>query len=159
MGKGRYIGTIPQQLTPEDKEFVKLIQAGNKKAPSFRAAYPNHAHVIRWKNSEAGSPDHQRSAELIINAAKNKLQAKYMQGAIVSYQKSMDRFSDLSLVAATDLVQNARSEKVRADLAIEGIRQKIGSPTQKIQAQTDTRVILQFGEPPKDERKIIDGES
>lgn len=147
MGKGRYIGSVPQQLTPEDKEFIKRIEAGEKKAPAFRASYPNHPSVIKWNQTEHGSPDHQRAAELIIQAAKNKLQAKYMRGAIVSYQDAMEKFSELSLETATDLVKNARSEKVRADLAIEGIRHKVGTPVQKVAVQEQKTVILTFQKP------------
>ena len=147
--------TIPQQLTDGDKEFIKLIEKGSKKAPAFRAAYPNHAHVVKWRNTEPGSPDHQRAMELIIQAAKDKLQAKYMQKAIVSYVDKMEKFSELSLNTATDLVVNARSEKVRADLAIEGIRHKIGTPVQKVAMKQEKTVILTFGTPPEEEN-IID---
>jgi len=159
MGKGRYLGTIPQKLTAEDKEYIKLLEAGSKKAPAFRAAYPQHPAVIKWNLAENGSPDKQRASELVINAAKNKLQAKYMQGAIVSYQDSMERFSNLSLEAATDLVKNARSEKVRADLAIEGIRHKVGTPVQKVAVQERKTVILTFGQPPLEESSVIEGET
>lgn len=151
MGKGRYLGSVPKQLTNEDKEFIKLIEAGAKKAPAFRAAYPTHPAVQKWINSEPGSPDRQRASELVINAAKNKLQTKYIHGAIVSYQDSMEKFSQLSLKAATDLVQNARSEKVRADLAIEGIRHKVGSPTVKALVKEEKTVYLTFGDPPSDD--------
>lgn len=158
MGKGRYLGTIPKQLTPEDKEYIKLIEAGAKKAPAFRASYPNHPAVVRWLRSEPGSPDRQRASELVIQAAKNKLQAKYMQGAIVSYQDSMERFSNLSLETATDLVKNARSEKVRSDLAIEGIRHKVGTPVQKVAVQERKTVYLTFGKPPDEpiEGEVVD---
>lgn len=144
---------IPRQLSAEDKEFIKLIEKGSKKAPAFRQAYPTHPHVIKWQNSEPGSPDHQRAMELIIQAAKNKLQAKYMQSAIVSYQDSMEKFSELSLETATDLVKNARSEKVRADLAIEGIRHKVGTPVQKVAVQEQKTVILTFQKP--SENKVV----
>lgn len=150
MGKGRYLGTVPQQLTVGDKQFIKLIEEGTKKAPAFRTAYPDHPQVIVWNQSEPGSPDHQRAAELIIAAAKNKLQAKYMRNAIVTYHDRMEEFSNQSLTTATDLVKNARSEKVRADLAIEGIRHKIGTPVQKVAVQEKKLVILQFGDPPSD---------
>lgn len=153
---GKHLGTPPPQLTVEDKEFVKLHQSGSKPSTAFRAAYPKHPAVIKWNLSENGSPDKQKAAELIKYAAKNKLNAKYMQGAIVSYQDSMERFSNLSLVAATDLVQNARSEKVRADLAIEGIRHKVGTPVQKVAVQERKTVILTFGQPAKDDRQVID---
>lgn len=151
MGKGRYLGTVPQRLTAEDKEFIKLIEAGAKKAPAFRAAYPSHPAVQKWINSEPGSPDRQKASEAVVAAAKNKLQAKYMQGAIVSYQDSMEKFSQLSVQTATDLVQNARSEKVRADLAIEGMRHKVGSPTVKALVKEEKTVYLTFGDPPSDD--------
>lgn len=159
MGKGRYIGSVPQQLTSGDKDFIKRIEAGQKKAPAFRASYPEHRQVIIWQQSEPGSPDHKKAMELIVAAAKNKLQAKYMRGAIVTYQDSMERFSELSVETAIDLVENARSEKVRADLAIEGIRHKVGSPTVKVQVQENKLVILQFGDPPKDAASILEGET
>lgn len=152
----QYYKSIPQQLTPQDKEYIKLIEDGMKKAPAFRQAYPDHKSVVQWNNSEPGSPDRQRATELIINAAKNKLQAKYMQGAITTYRDKMEEFSNHSLDTAIDLVQNARSEKVRADLAIEGMRHKVGTPTQKVQVQEDRTVRIVFGKPPEDERKIID---
>lgn len=158
MGKGRYLGTIPQQLTAGDKEFIKRIEEGEKKAPAFRASYPEHRQVVIWQQSEPGSPDHKKAMELIVAAAKNKLQAKYMQGAIISYQDSMEKFSELAVETAIDLVKNARSEKVRADLAIEGIRHKVGSPTVKVAVQEKKLVILQFGDPPKDAASILEGE-
>ena len=76
----------------------------------------------------------------------------------MTYQDKMEEFSALSLETATDLVKNARSEKVRADLAIEGIRHKIGTPVQKIAVKEDKVVHITFGEPPKDESSVIEGE-
>lgn len=149
--------TVPRQLSKEDKTFIKLIESGKKKAPSFREAFPDHAHVIKWKNTEPGSPDHQRATELIITAAKNKLQAKYMQSAITTYHDRMEKFSELSLDTATELVVSARSEKVRADLAIEGIRHQVGTPVQKVAIQQKKTVILTFGEPAEQFGDFIEG--
>ena len=70
----------------------------------------------------------------------------------------MEEYSKLSLEAAIDLVKNARSEKVRADLAIEGIRHKISSPTVKVQSQESKVVHITFGEPPKEDSEIEDSE-
>lgn len=146
--------SVARQLSKEDKEFIKLVHSGMKKAPAFRQAYPNHVQVIKWNNSEPGSPDRQRSAMLIIEAAKNKLSAKYMHTAITTYQDSMEKFSELSLETAIELVTSARSEKVRADLAIEGIRQKIGTPVQKVAVHEEKKVVITFGKPDD----VIEGE-
>ena len=78
-----------------------------------------------------------------------------MQKAMVSYQDSMEEFSELSLATAKELVVGARSEKVRADLAIEGIRHKIGTPVTKVAVQEKKVVYLTFDKPPED-REIID---
>jgi hypothetical protein len=111
--------------------------------------------VVKWNQSEPGSPDRQKAAEQIKQAAKFKLSAKYMQKAMVSYQDSMEEFSELSLATAKELVVSARSEKVRADLAIEGIRHKIGTPVTKVAVQEKKVVYLTFDKPPED-REIID---
>lgn len=158
MGKGRYTSPPPKALSDGDKEFIKRIEKGEKKAPAFRASYPEHPQVILWNQSEPGSPDHQKAAELVIAAAKSKLQSKYFVKALTTYQDKMERFSDLSLETATDLVKNARSEKVRADLAIEGIRHKVGTPVQKVAVQEQKTVILQFGSPPAESKDVIEGE-
>lgn len=152
MGKGRYTPPPPKQLTDGDKEFIKRIEKGEKKAPAFRASYPEHPQVVIWNNSEPGSPDHQKAMERIVAAAKTKLQSKYFVKALTTYTDKMEQFSDDSLDTAIELVRGARSEKVRADLAIEGIRHKVGTPVQKIAVQEKKEVILTFSQP----KEIID---
>lgn len=146
------------KLTPEDKAFIKLYEDGSRPSTAFREAYPTHPAVIKWTQSEPGSPDHQKAAEAIKQAAKFKLGSKYMKKALTTYQDSMEKFSQLSLETATDLVVNARSEKVRADLAIEGIRHKIGTPVTKVAVQEKKVVYLTFDKPPED-REVIDVEA
>lgn len=139
------------KLTPQDKTFIKLTEDGAKPSSAFKEAFPEHKAVKMWHEAQAGSPERQKAAEYIKQAAKYKLGAKYIQKAVATYQDSMERFSELSVATAIDLVENARSEKVRADLAIEGMRQKVGSPVTKVAVQESKTVILTFGEPPKDE--------
>ncbi len=147
-----------RRLSDGDKQFLKLIDSGERPSPAFRQAYPDHPAVLQWLRAEPGSPDKLKAQMVLKDAAKNKLRAQYMQKALVTYQDSMEKFSELSVETAIDLVKNARSEKVRADLAIEGMRQKVGTPVQKVAIQEEKTVILTFGEPPKDERTVIDGE-
>lgn len=146
-----------QQLSPQDKEFIKLHQEGLKKSTAFREAYPDHPASIAYKITESGTPERQKASEMLADAAKNKLNTKYIRRALATYTDKMEQFSILSLETATELVQHARSEKVRADLAIEGIRHKIGSPTVKVQSQEQKVVYLTFGKPPE-EKEIIEGE-
>lgn len=60
----------------------------------------------------------------------------------MTYQKQMDRLADLSLDVAEELLTGARSEKVRADLATEFIRHKVGTPTQKSIQQTEQTITF-----------------
>lgn len=154
MGKGRHVPAPPKQLTDEDKTFIKLINEGARKSTAFKEAYPNDHRVITAKTAEPGSPAYQHAAEAIADASKFKLQAKYISRALTTYQDSMEQFSILSLETATELVKSARSEKVRADLAIEGIRQKVGTPVQKVAMKEERTVILTFAKP----TKVIDSE-
>jgi len=140
-----------QSLSSGDKEFIKLTESGTKPSPAFREAYPDHPATLAYLRTEPGSPDRVKASSALKDAAKGKLKAKYMTDAITTYADKMEKFSELSLQTATDLVVNARSEKVRSDLAIEGIRHKIGSPTVKALVKEEKTVYLTFGDPPSDD--------
>lgn len=137
-----------KRLTNEDKEFIKLHEEGVKNSPAFRQAYPSHPAVIAWNITKPDTPERQKASEMVRDAAKQKLLTKYIRRALATYQDKMEEFSRLSLETATKLVKSARSEKVRADLAIEGIRHKIGTPVQKVAVKEEKTVILTFGRKP-----------
>lgn len=150
-------------LSDGDKQFIKLIGDGEKPSPAFRQAYPEHEAVHFYNITEPGSPQRKKASEVLKDAAKNKLNTKTISSAMMTYQQKMDEFSALSLETATDLVQNARSEKVRADLAIEGIRHKVGTPVTKVAVQEEKTVYLTFGKPPidvapRDVSSVVEGE-
>lgn len=136
-----------RQLNSGDKTFIKLHQEGVAPSTAFKQAYPDHFSVVGWYESAPGTPERQKYSEAIKGLAKAKLRSKYIQRALYTYVERMEEFSALSLETATDLVQNARSEKVRADLAIEGIRHKIGTPVQKVAVQEQKTVYLTFSKP------------
>lgn len=163
----QYYKSVPKQLTPEDKKFIKLVHAGMNRTKAYREAYPDSKVVKRYMDiksqgdvSEETARQRKHARELITVASKHKLQAQYIQKAMTTYQDSMEKYSELSVQTAIELVQNARSEKVRADLAIEGMRQKVGTPVQKVQVQEDRKVVISFGRPKhlEDANEIIEGE-
>jgi hypothetical protein len=147
-----------QALSDGDKTFIKLKESGAKPSAAFREAYPEHEAVVFWNQTKAGTVQRQKASEVLAHAAKRKLNTRYIRRAMATYHDKMEEFSELSLETATDLVKNARSEKVRSDLAIEGIRHKVGTPVQKVAVQERKTVYLTFDEPPKDDREIIEGE-
>lgn len=149
------IGSRMLTLSDGDKQFIKLIEAGTKPSPAFREAYPEHDASVFYNMTEKGSDERKKASEVLRDAAQRKLKTKYISSALQTYSDKMEEFSALSLETATDLVKNARSEKVRADLAIEGIRHKIGTPVQKVAIQEQKTVILTFGQP----SDVIEGET
>lgn len=151
--RGRY-KRVPRVLTAEDKAFIKSVSRGEKRTKSFRDANPEHPTVKKYMDivRNGGDPEErQRLRASIGQLAKDKIQTKHIQSALVTYQNKMNVFSDKSLDTAIDLVENARSEKVRADLAIEGMRHRVGTPVQKVQVQQETEIFLTFGAPHKDD--------
>lgn len=156
--------------TPEDRNFIRGIVNGQKKPTAFKESYPNHPTVKRYMdivNKRVEPEDEGERSRLnasIAQMAKDKAQAKYIAERLVAFQESMDVLASKSIIVANDLLDNGRSEKVKADLAIEFIRHKVGTPVQKVQAQVEKTVHFSFGEPPEkirgkdDLSDILEGE-
>lgn len=159
--KGRY-KAIKKPLTKEDREFIKLAATGMPRSKAYRITHPEHPTVKRYmefvKNEEFGE-ERANLRKSVIQLAKNKIQTKSVQAAMVEYQDKMNVFSDLAVDTAIDLVQNARSEKVRADLATEGMRHRVGTPVQKVQVQQQSDIVITFGDRhPDDIGEVVEGE-
>lgn len=158
--------TIPRALTPEDRKFVRMVADGERRAHSFRKAYPNHPKVKRYMDIVTGKEepkveDERKKLALSINVlAKEKAQAKYIKRHLENFSEAMDVLASKGIIVANEILDNGRSEKVKADLAIEFIRHKVGAPTVKVQQQIDKTVNLTFGAPPErdDMSDIIEGE-
>lgn len=145
---------IPRPLSAEDKKFIQLLGTGMKRPDAFKEAYPNHQTVKKFmdlktkqKNGEPVGDGIRKTRARLRQHSKDKVNAKYVRSALVTYQNRMDEYSELSLDTAIELVQSARSEKVRADLAIEGMRHKVGTPVQKVAVQEKKTVTLTFAKP------------
>lgn len=157
--KRKYV-SVPRPLSEEDKLFIKLVKEGKvNRSKAFRMAYPNHPHSVAYREAFAGNSKEarKRAAELSVQSSKSKLQAQYMQKGLEEYQNKMDTLADKSLNVIDTLLDKARSEKVRADLAVEMVRHKVGSPTQKIAKAEKKTVYFGFGPPPK-EREVVEAE-
>ena len=144
---------IPRVPDSQDREFIRGIASGTKKSQAFRDSYPDHPKVKRYMDivTHRVKPEPGEQAKLsktIISLAKDKAQAKYIRERLVDFTDAMDVMAAKSMYVANDLLDNGRSEKVKADLALEFIRQKVGTPVQKIQSQVQKSVTFSFGNPP-----------
>ena len=108
------------------------------------------------KHEAKAEPGERRKLAVTIRSlAKDKAQAKYIQARLEDFTDAMDVLAAKSIQVADDILSNGRSEKVKADLAMEFIRHKVGTPVQKVQAQVEKTVTFSFGEAP-DEVKARD---
>lgn len=144
--------SVPKILSSEDREFVRRVAEGEKRTDAFRKAYPNHPKVQRYMDIithkvEPEEGERKSLSRTIIQMSKDKVQAKHIRERLVAFNESMDVLAAKSMLVANDLLDNGRSEKVKADLAMEFIRHKVGTPVQKVQAQIDKTVHLSFGTP------------
>lgn len=150
-------------VSEEEKLFIKMVSEGVNRSKAFRVAFPQHPTVKRYIDAvknDAPAPVKRKASTQVTALSKDKLQTNHIQSALNTYQTRMDVFSDKSLETAIDLVENARSEKVRADLAIEGMRHRVGTPVQKVQVQEEKNVYIGFSNnhPDDDTSDIIEGE-
>ena len=142
---------IPRVPTEEDRNFIREVVSGEKRTTAFKKSYPDHPAVRRYvdivKNGAEPKDKEERSTltRTIIQLSKDKVQARYINDRLIAFSDSMEVLAAKSVYVANDLLDNGRSEKVKADLAMEFIRHKVGTPVQKVQAQVDKTVHLTFG--------------
>ncbi len=141
---------VPRPLSHGDIQFIKLLFDGKARSAAFREAYPDNRAVQRWHKAQPlpkDSRERRNAKDNLQSAAQWKVNSKHIRKAIMTYQKRMDHLADLSLDVAEDLLTGARSEKVRADLATEFIRHKVGTPTQKSIQQTEQTITFSLDAP------------
>lgn len=141
---------VPKQLSHQDIQFIKLLFDGKPRAAAFREAYPDNRAVQRWHKAQSlpmDSRERRNAKDNLQSAAIWKVNREHIRKAIMTYQKRMDRLAELSLTVAEELLTGARSEKVRADLATEFIRHKVGTPTQKSIQHTEQTITFSLDAP------------
>ena len=140
------------KLTQADKKFIKLISEGQiTQREAFLQSYPEHPRVLRNQEIIRTSKDPHEvhlAHKSITNLAAEKARADFIKRALFIFNKKMDELADESLNVLEDILINGRSEKVRSDIAIELIRHKVGTPTQRIKHQDDQKIVISVGTPP-----------
>lgn len=129
-------------------------------------AFPDNKNVKLYMDAvKTDDKETKKKAMLRIKSASaEKLQTQYMQNEMEVYTERMNKLANDALTTVDDIMNDpGASKKVRADLAMEMIRHKVGTPTQKIKQETDKHVTISFGEPHKDDdirdvESIIEGE-
>lgn len=158
---------IQKQLTKVDLEFVSLMQQGFTKVEAYREAYRDHPNVKRLvaeveaADNVAGL-DYKQVAEVRETARKaaanlrelayQKAKRKDIRLAFHHIVKRMETLAADAVDVWEEIMLYGRSEKVRADLAMEAVSHQLGKPTQKVLSQSDNSITITIGEAPPDTR-------
>ena len=119
---------LGRDYTEQDLEFVYALKTrpANKSMVSvFRDVYGND---YKDGNSESSS-------------LQAKLKSQHITTLMEDFDDRMESMADLALDVSEDIMRSGRSEKVKADLAIEFIRQRAGAPVQKNINANVSRVV------------------
>lgn len=160
MPKGKYRRT-PRPVSPEERVFLREIAKGTKRAKAFRIAFPEHPTVRRYMDAVKTDDTAYRKTvtQQVAALAKNRLQTNHIQQAMTVYQDRMNNLADKSLDVLEDILDTGRSEKVKADVALEFVRHKVGTPVQKMQVQQEQTITISFGDAhPDDVIDVQEGE-
>lgn len=143
--------------------FIKLVAKGINRTKAYRMAFPNHPTVMKYMDLVKTNSDPQArrdAGQSVTQLSKDKLQTKHVQAAMTTYVTKMDKLANDALETVDEIMNDhGASKKVRADLAMEMIRHKVGTPTQKVQVQEEKNIFIGFGDRhPDDADDIIEGE-
>lgn len=141
---------VKRPVTPEEKLFIKLVGEGVNRTKAYRIAYPQHPTVRRYINavkSEATAEEKRLTSQQVTALAKSKLQTNHIQDALTTYTSKMEKLANDALETVDEIMNDTKaSKKVRADLAMEMIRHRVGTPTQKVQVQEEKNIYIGFSD-------------
>lgn len=142
--------------------FLKLVARGGNRSKHYRMAFPNDPAVQRYMDAvkTGDTAARKKESQVVTQLAKNKLQTKHIQQALETYTNRMDQLANDALETVDEIMNDKQaSKKVRADLAMEMIRHKVGSPTQKVMQQSEGSIVISFGDRHPDDVDPIEGET
>lgn len=162
---------VQVQLTDEDRVFVSLLEQGFTKSEAYVNAYPNdktlkkHLDIIQnaenqLQNENYGSckyynelmRERSKAVQRIGSLARDRCRTQKIRLAFHHFTRRMEDLAVDALDVAYEIMNNGRSEKVRADLATRMIEHHIGSPTQKVLSQSQNEITITIGDAPADTR-------
>lgn len=164
---------IPQQLTAQDRVYVSLLDQGFTKPQAFEEAYQDNVAVVRlkaaverldiledendfsadmMKDIREARYDVQLARTRVGQLAREKAKTKKISIAFNTFSRRMEDIAVDALDVWEDLMLNARSEKVRADLVVRAVEHQTGQPTVKVLSQQNNEITITVGDAPEDRR-------
>lgn len=141
----------PMLLTESELNYQTLRAGGMPASRAFEKAFSNDPD---WTDFFANLPRGAKEAKAEIRWAARELDSRPEMKMLKN--KVNERLADLSTVALDtleELMVESKSDKVRGDVAIEVLRQNVGTPDK--QGENNVSVKVVFGNDPSE---VIEGE-
>lgn len=145
-------------LTEQDVAFVAAKAQGMTAIDALIHVYGDERSDIQeWAESRNSEDAKTREyAKLMLRReAHNVTRRRPVQVLTEHYQSRIVQMGETALDTLEELMVEGKSEKVRADVAIEVTRHNLGNPD-KDQTKGAETVVVIIGEPPKDIRNMAD---
>ena len=152
------------ELTQQDAVFVAEKMAGTSPIEAVILAYSHTDEEVKDLATLHRSPnikEREYAKAMLRRKAYNIMRQRKIKVLTEHYQERMARMGDVALDTLEELMVEGRSEKVRADVAIEVVRHNLGNPDKD--KSGNQNVVIMIGTDPSQQIKvggeIIDGES
>lgn len=144
-------------LTEQDIAFVAAKAQGLSNIDALIDAYPHHPRVKEWATMrDSDDPKLREQGKLMLRRMAHMIQRRRPVTVLSEhYQRRIAQMGETALDTLEELMLEGKSEKVRADVAIEVTRHNLGNPD-KDQTKGAETVVVIIGEPPKDIRNMAE---
>lgn len=144
-------------LTEQDVAFVAAKSQGVSSIDALIQAYPDDEQIQEWAvlRDDINGKNREYAKLMLRKKAHSVTRRRPVEVLSQHYQNRIVQMGETALDTLEELMVEGRSEKVRADVAIEVTRHNIGNPD-KDQNSGQSTVVVVIGEPPKDVRNMAE---
>lgn len=144
-------------LTEQDIVFVAAKSQGKSSIDALIEAHPDDKQIQEWALLRDDINGKTREyAKLMLRRKAHAMQRRRAVEVLSEHYKNrIVQMGETALDTLEELMVEGKSEKVRADVAIEVTRHNVGNPD-KSQESSQSTVVVVIGEPPKDIRSQAD---
>lgn len=140
-------------LTEQDVAFVAAKSQGLNSIDALIQAYPEDEQIQEWAllRDDINGKTRDYAKLMLRKKAHTISRRRPVEVLTQHYKNRIVQMGETALDTLEELMIEGKSEKVRADVAIEVTRHNVGSPDKQEQNNQSTVVVI-IGEPPKDIR-------
>lgn len=148
------VATGELTLTEQDISFVAAKSQGLNSMDALIQAYPDDSEIQQWADMRNSDDGREREyAKLMLRKKANLVNHRRPVEVLTQhYQERIIQMGEIALDTMEEIMIEGRSEKVRADVAIEVARQNIGNPDKD--KSGNQNVIIMIGSDPAQQIRV-----